>query len=73
MKIYKGQIFQYAGFYGKRNHVATATGEFREPKRGELFISGAIPEAYKATNDLKQKYHIAKDVNILKFWKGDKP
>jgi hypothetical protein len=35
-----------------------ATGEFRPPKRGEWYISGAIPEAYLAPNDLTVSYHI---------------
>jgi len=43
---------------------AIKSGEFREPKKGEWFISGAIPEAYYAPNDLTQKYHIAKFVKI---------
>ena len=34
------------------------TGEFREPKAGEFFLSGAIPEAYKAPNDLSTSYNI---------------
>jgi len=40
------------------------TGEFRCPKQGEWYISGAIPEAYKAPNDLGIKFHIAKIVLI---------
>jgi hypothetical protein len=31
----------------------------RKPKKGEWFISGAIPEAYQAPNDLNTKYYIA--------------
>jgi len=38
------------------------TGEFRPPKKGEWFISGAIPEAYQAPNDLSTAYLIAKPV-----------
>lgn len=48
------------------------TGEFRTPKKGERYISGAIPVAYLAPNDLRTEYHIAepldtepeKDLNI---------
>jgi hypothetical protein len=29
---------------------------FQNPKKGEWFLSGAIPEAYQATNDLSQEY-----------------
>jgi len=36
------------------------TGEFRAPKRGEYFISGAVPEAYYAPNDLTTPYQIAR-------------
>ena len=30
--------------------------DYREPRKGEYFISGAIPELYKAPNDLSTKY-----------------
>lgn len=43
---------------------AIKTGEMRCPKKGEWFLSGAIPEAYQATNDLTQEYRIAKLVRI---------
>ena len=41
---------------------AILTGEFRAPKKGEWYLSGAIPEAYRADNDFanKNKYHIAR-------------
>lgn len=38
--------------------------EFREPKEGEWYISGAIPEAYKAPNNLSQKYWCGKLVAV---------
>ena len=34
------------------------TGEQRAPKRGEYFLSGAIPEAYLALADMEQEYYI---------------
>ncbi len=40
------------------------TKNFRCPKKGEWFISGAIPEGYLADNDLDQKYYIAKLVRV---------
>lgn len=43
-----------------QNILAILTGEFRTPKAGEWFISGAIPEAYYAQNDLTTAYQIAK-------------
>ena len=39
------------------------TSEFREPKKGEYYLSGAIVEAYLAPNDLSAKYWIAKEVS----------
>ncbi len=38
------------------------TKEFRAPKKGEWFLSGAIVEAYKAPSDLSSAYWIAKRV-----------
>lgn len=40
------------------------TKEFRPPKKGEWYISGAIPEAYKAFNDLDTPFWIAKRVIV---------
>jgi hypothetical protein len=34
------------------------TGEFRAPLKGEFYLSGAIPEAYQAPNDLSTPYAI---------------
>lgn len=39
-----------------------ATGEFRNPKRGEYYLSGAIVEAYRAPNDLSTPFWIARFV-----------
>jgi len=38
------------------------TGEFRAPKKGEWYLSGAIPECYQAPNDLSIKFNIVKIV-----------
>jgi len=38
--------------------MAILTGEKRSPKKGEWYLSGATPEAYKAPNDLTAEYHI---------------
>jgi hypothetical protein len=46
----------------KRGFVLT--GEKREPKKDEWYLSGAIPEAYQAFNDLSEKYLILRMVNI---------
>jgi hypothetical protein len=39
---------------------AVPTGEMRPPKSGEWFLSGAIVEGYRASNDLSTPFHIAK-------------
>lgn len=39
---------------------AVPTGEMRPPKAGEWFLSGAIVEGYRASNDISAPYHIAK-------------
>lgn len=38
---------------------AISTGEFRCPKKGEWYLSGAVVEAYRASWDLGSAYHIA--------------
>ena len=50
-------------FYAPR-HRGQLTGEFRAPKAGEWFLSGAIPEAYYAPNALTTSYHILKIVRV---------
>ena len=39
---------------------AMATGEKRVPRKGEWYLSGAIIEAYRATNDLSCDFYIAR-------------
>lgn len=39
---------------------AKPTGEFRCPRKGEWYLSGAIVEAYRAANDLPIPFQIAK-------------
>lgn len=48
------------------NHKLRAqpTGEFRTPKQGEWYLSGAIIEAYRAPNELSIAYHIARLVTV---------
>ena len=41
-----------------RGLVFVMTRECRPPKKGEFFLSGAIPEVYQATNDLDTAYDI---------------
>ena len=44
--------------FGDRRLMGAKTGEFRAPRAGEWFLSGAIPEGYRAGNNLSGKYHI---------------
>ena len=46
----------------KKRDYYQANGEFRPPKRGEYYLSGAIVEAYRAPNDLSTPYWIAEFV-----------
>ena len=46
------------------NVMAVNSREFRCPKKGELYLSGAIPGAYKAPNDLNHEYWIATLVRV---------
>lgn len=39
---------------------AVATGELREPRKGEWFLSGSNIEPYRAEHDLSIAYHIAR-------------
>jgi len=43
---------------------AVKTGQFRPPLRGEWYLSGAIPHAYIASNNLSHPYHIMKLVRV---------
>ena len=38
------------------------TGEVRPPKKGEYYLSGAIPEVYVAPNDLNTSFHIMREI-----------
>lgn len=51
-----------------KNIKAISAGDFREPKRGEYYLSGAYVEAYKANNDLMTKYYIARLVEVEKTY-----
>lgn len=43
------------------------TGEFRPPKKGEWYLSGALIEAYQARTNMADPYHIARIVRIEKI------
>ena len=59
----KGKLFP-VGEYKGPNVMAQSTGEFRKPKKGEYFISGAMPTSYIAYNDMSTSYNIAKLVRV---------
>ena len=54
----------YANIQNQINIRAVMAGEFRCPKKGEWYLSGAMVEAYRAPNDLWTGYHIAKLVRV---------
>ena len=47
--------------------MAKLTGEFRKPKKGEYYLSGGIPEAYRAKNDLSMEYYILRLVKVRRI------
>lgn len=54
MKTFSGEIKH--GMYRDTRFIKT--GEFRAPKRGEWFLSGAKPAAWVAYSDMTTAYHI---------------
>ena len=57
-----GQLpVRIAGTKGQRK--ARWNGQpMRCPKKGELYLSGAVPTAYEAPNDLLSEYFVAEEV-----------
>jgi len=53
-----------AGMLGKIQLRGVRTGEYRAPKAGEWYLSGAEPEAWKARNDLTSPYYILRLVRV---------
>lgn len=49
-----------------RNRKYKATGEFRCPRKGEAYLSGAIVAAYVAPNDIDSPYWIAARVEMIR-------
>lgn len=45
-------------------YKAINTGVFRNPKKGEYYLSGAIPEAFHAPNNLSTAFYIMDIVKI---------
>ena len=59
------ETYPVAGYRGDIR--AVKTGEFRPPKKGEYYISGIYPTAYRALADLDDSYHIVKRVFVTKL------
>ena len=64
----KGLLFNAADdmrfLFPPRRFKIESTGEYRQPKVGEWYISGAIPEGYKALNDLSVCHQIGRLVEV---------
>ena len=52
--------FGIKGVWNSREIKAVNAFEYRCPRKGEWYLSGAIPEAYRAPNDLSQAFDIVK-------------
>lgn len=59
----RGNVWRSIGL-GLRGVRAISTGVKRRPEKGEWYLSGAIPEAYRALNDLDHPYIIARIVKV---------
>jgi hypothetical protein len=64
----KGDLFPISSPYSVINPLYSFrvryTGEKRCPKKGEWYISGAIPEGYLAPSDLSYPMHIGVPVRV---------
>lgn len=61
----KGNFLPSIEMYPK-GVMAIRTGEYRAPKAGEWYLSGAKPSAWKAPNDFidNMKFHIMRLVKV---------
>jgi hypothetical protein len=77
MKFYEIAEEEKLPMFQRHSIKAIKINEFRAPKAGEWYISGAIPEAYVAHSDYdpKNKYAIVKLVKTKKvittMYEGD--
>lgn len=53
------KLYRFAGL--GYNRLFVKTDEFRPPKKGEFFLSGAIPEVYRSVSDMGFSYHIMRE------------
>ena len=49
-------------FVMRRNADIRNSPVYREPRKGEWYLSGAVPEAYQATAALSSPYYILTEV-----------
>ena len=66
-KLMKGRVYPFAENELPAGNGATSaryTGETRPPRKGELFLSGAIIEAYWATSDMDEARPIGKPIVV---------
>lgn len=59
-----GDTIPNVPIYAQSSYRGKLTGEFRPPKKGEWYLSGAIPTAYLASNDLTTSFNILKIVKV---------
>ncbi len=46
---------------GRTIHIrGVRIGQFREPQAGEWYLSGSVPQCWRAPNNLSTKYHIVR-------------
>lgn len=58
-------LYRLADTFGaSKGYAAVWRGEYRNPKKGEWYLSGAVIEAYRAPNNLSSAYPIAAIVTI---------
>lgn len=50
------KLYPHSNRFNKTQYKKS--GEFRPPKAGEFFLSGAIPEVYDVPNDLSSSFYI---------------
>lgn len=64
---------QHTGGLDRRTTRFVYSGERRNPKRGEWYLSGSFIEAWLAPNDLSTEYHIAVPVPGRMVWEPIEP
>jgi hypothetical protein len=60
----RSRLYPIEGSFAHNGKAARWTGEKRPPRKGELYLSGAVIAAYVAPNDLSTAYHIAEAVDL---------